>query len=125
VSQTKLVYYQEDDGTVPIADWLARLPEKARAKCAVYLMRLEREGHELRRPIADYLRDGIYELRPTLDGVQYRILYFFHGREAVVASHGLSKEQKVPSAEIERAVRRMDLYKADPQHHTSFPARRS
>jgi hypothetical protein len=32
--------------------------------------------------VADYLRDGIYELRPTFGGIHYRILYFFHGHEA-------------------------------------------
>jgi hypothetical protein len=35
----------------------------------------------LRRPHADYLEDGIYELRWRNGTVQYRILYFFHGRE--------------------------------------------
>ena len=73
----KVVYYMENDGTVPIVEWLAGVPRKASAKCQAYLARLQSEGHELRRPIADYLRDGIHELRPTLGGVHYRILYFF------------------------------------------------
>jgi hypothetical protein len=47
---------------------------------------LEQQGHELRRPIADFLRDGIYELRPSVQGVNYRILYFFSGRNVVVVS---------------------------------------
>src|ERR1035438_1358911 len=81
VPRTKLVYYLEEDGTVPIIDWLAGLPRKATVKCLVYLARLESEGHELRRPIADTLRDGIHELRPSLAGVQYQILNFFHRSE--------------------------------------------
>lgn len=116
--RTKLVYYLEEDGTVPIIDWLAGLPRKATVKCLVYLARLESEGHELRRPIADTLRDGIYELRPSLAGVQYRILYFFHGNEAVVASHGLTKESNVPKAEIERAIQRMKRFRLNPSHRT-------
>src|ERR1019366_4808136 len=55
-----------------------------------------RPGHELRRPIADILRDEIYELRPSHRGVQYRILYFFRDRDVVVLSHGIMKRQKVP-----------------------------
>ena len=55
--------------------WLKTIPPKAQRKCLVYLGQLELEGHELRRPAADLLRDGIYELRPTLQGVHYRILY--------------------------------------------------
>jgi phage-related protein len=121
VPQTKVVYYLEDDGTVPIIEWLGRLPRKANAKCHAYLARLESEGHELRRPIGDTLRDGIHELRPSLAGVHYRILYFFHGNEAVVVSHGLTKESSVPRVEIERAVRRMKRFRADPPNHTFVP----
>jgi phage-related protein len=50
--------------------------------------------------------------------VHYRILYFFHGSEAVVISHGLAKEGKVPGAEIERAIERMARFRANPPKHT-------
>jgi phage-related protein len=119
--RTKVVYYVEDDGTVPVVEWLTGLPRKARAKCQAYLARLQAEGHELRRPIADYLRDGIYELRPSQQGVQYRILYFFQGSEAVVISHGLAKKQEVPAAEIQRAARRMHRFQSDPGRHSFRP----
>ena len=42
-----------------------------------YLLQLEEFGHELKRPAAAYLRDGIYELRPSYQGLHYRLLYFF------------------------------------------------
>jgi len=121
VPRTKLIYYAEWDQTVPILGWLATLSRKANDKCHVYLARLESEGHELRRPTADYLRDGIHELRPSFAGVQYRILYFFHGSEAVVVSHGLTKEGEVPGAEIERAIRRMARFRANPPGHSFVP----
>lgn len=120
---TKLVYYLEEDGTVPILDWLARLSRKSRAKCLVYLERLESEGHELRRPAADYLRDGIHELRPSFAGVHYRMLYFFHGNEVVVVSHGITKERKVPDVEMERAIERMKRFRSNPLSHASIPAK--
>ena len=116
--QTRLVYYAEEDGTVPIVEWLARLPRKANTKCHVYLTRLESEGHELRRPNGDYLRDGIYELRASLGGVHHRILYFFHGAVAAVVSHGLTKERLVPPKEIDRAVERKKRFEANPAKHT-------
>jgi phage-related protein len=75
----------------------------------------------LRRPAADYLRDGIHELRASFAGVQYRILYFFYGNEAVVVSHGLTKEGEVPSVEIERAIERMVRFRADPPTHSFVP----
>ncbi len=111
----------EADGTVPVIEWLGRLPRKASAKCLAYLARLEAEGHDLRRPICDTLRDGIHELRPSLAGVQYRILYFFHGKGAVVVSHGLTKEREVPRAEIERAVERMQRFRQDPAGRSFMP----
>jgi phage-related protein len=123
VPRTKLVYYTEDDGAVPILRWLAKVPRKAGAKCLAYLARLESEGHELRRPIGDLLRDGIYELRPSFAGVHYRILYFFHGDHAVVVSHGLTKEREVPRVEIERAIQRMKRFRSDPAGHTFIPAK--
>lgn len=75
-------------------------------------------GHELRRPESDLLRDGIHELRIGLGGINYRIPYFFDGREAVVVSHGLVKEREVPSGEIELAKRRRRDYLLDPTLHT-------
>ena len=71
-------------------------------------------GHELRRPEADFLRDGIYELRVGLQHVNYRMLYFFHGRTAAVVSDGLVKEAEVPAKEIEKAIERKRNLKRTP-----------
>jgi phage-related protein len=118
--QVEVVFFRAEN-SVPLLEWLEELPPKARDKCYVALERLEAFGHELRRPIADYLRDGIYELRVRLQCVNYRMLYFFHGREIVVVSHGLVKEQKVPPKEIDVAVRRKKRFEADPREHTFNP----
>jgi len=75
-------------------------------------------GHELRRPEADFLRDGIHELRISLQGAQHRVLYFFHGPAAAVISHGLVKERVVPPKEIDRAVERKRRFEANPSKHT-------
>jgi phage-related protein len=72
----EVVFYR-DDGSVPVLEWLDGLPSKARLKCLVRLERLRELGHELRRPEADFLRDGVYELRIGLNHVQYRLLYGF------------------------------------------------
>src|SRR5204863_166520 len=98
--RTHVVLFREANGTVPLLDWLARLPAKVRDKCVVRLERLRELGHELRRPEADFLRDGVYELRIGFRGMNYRILYFLHGEVAAIVSHGLVKERAVPSVEI-------------------------
>ena len=113
-----LVFYQEVTGVSPVLDWLRRIPPKAQSKCRVKMERLAEMGHELRRPEADLLRDKIYELRATLQGVHYRILYFFHGNSIAVLAAGIVKEDRVPPAEIERAIVRKKNFKLNPQKHT-------
>ncbi len=82
------------------------------------LERLAELGHLLRRPEADYLRDGVYELRVTRQGIHHRVLYFFHGRNAVVLTQGLEKESQVPEREIELALHRKSRFECDPERHT-------
>ena len=112
-----VVFYREGDGRAPVLEWLDTLPAKAQDKCRVKIERLGELGHELRRPEADLLRDGIYELRIGFQGINYRILYFFHGRTAAVLAHGLVKERAVPSREIELALTRKRRFEQDPERH--------
>jgi phage-related protein len=116
--RTQVIFYQENNGSIPVLDWLDGLGDKARAKSLVRIERLKELGNQLRRPEADYLRDGIYELRVSLQGIHHRILYFFHGRAVAVLSHGLIKERAVSPKEIELAIRRKDRFEADPTGHT-------
>ena len=85
---TEVVFYRDDDGTVPVLDWLGGLSLKARLKCLVRIERLRELGYDLRRPEADLLRDGVYELRVSLNHVQYRILYSFHTESDADRSEG-------------------------------------
>jgi phage-related protein len=118
VPKTQVVFYREADGAVPVLEWFDDLPAKAQDKCRVRIQRLAELGHELRRPEADLLRDGIYELRVSLQHVNYRILYFFHGRVAAILAHGLTKDNRVPNAAIDQALARKQRYELAPKLHT-------
>ena len=119
---TDVFFYKEpQDDSVPLLDWLDRLPSKAQAKCTDRIDRLGELGHELRRPEADYLRDGIYELRASYQGLHYRMLYFFVGQAVVVLSHGLTKEREVPPREIDRAIDRKNKVELDFERFTFQP----
>jgi len=118
VPRILVVFYQETAGSAPVLEWLDTLPPKAQDKCRVKIERLQALGHELRRPEADFLRDGIHELRIGLQGVNYRILYFFNGKIAAVLAHGLEKERVVPPREIDEAIRRKQRFEQDPGAHT-------
>lgn len=113
-----IILFAEKDGTCPLLEWMDHLPPKAQDKCYVKVERLAEKGHELRRPEADLLRDKIYELRVIHQGIQYRILYFFH--EAVcVISHGFIKKQaEVPDTEIDLALKHMYQFAKEPRIHT-------
>ena len=61
--ETEVVFFAEADGSAPLLRWLDEQPAKIQDKCIVRVERLAAMGHELRRPEADLLRDGICELR--------------------------------------------------------------
>lgn len=107
--RTEVLFFRKADNSVPLLDWLNDLPVKVQAKCIERIDRLGELGHELRRPEADFLRDGISELRASYQGVHYRMLYFFAGKSVVVVSHGVTKERELPAKEIDLAVRRKQL----------------
>jgi phage-related protein len=57
---------------------------KAYETSVAAIERLAQFGHELRRPSVDFLTGGVYELRIRRGRVNYRILYFFHGRNLAI-----------------------------------------
>jgi phage-related protein len=118
IPRTHVVFFRDAEGRVPALEWLDELSDKAKVKCQAKLIRLREMGHELRRPEADYLRHGVYELRIGLSGMNYRILYFFHGSQTVVVSHGIIKERVVPPREIDNAIERKRLFESNPTRHT-------
>ncbi|REJ74966.1 MAG: type II toxin-antitoxin system RelE/ParE family toxin [Planctomycetota bacterium] len=120
--QTEIRVFRDGRGRVPLLEWLddleAREP-RAYVKCLERILALESLGHELRRPRADYLRDGVYELRCRIGRVNYRMLYFFHGSHSAVMSHGFTKEGDIPDSEIDRAVAHKRLVERDSDKHTA------
>lgn len=120
--QSEVFFFREPkEDIVPLLEWLDGLPLKVQAKCIERIDRLAEMGHELRRPEADFLRDGIHELRASHQRAHYRMLYFFAGKAVVVISHGLTKKWAVPPREIDLAVRRKKKAEADFEQFTLRP----
>ncbi len=62
--KTRIIFFQELDGTVPLLTWLDALrPKRVKAKCIALIKLLAQLGYELHRPHSDILRDGIRELQ--------------------------------------------------------------
>ena len=106
--ETKLYsiyYYIDERGNNPVKDFINSLSLKEQAKVFAYIVELKNQGHRLRRPIADYLRDGIYELRPKKN----RIFYFFFLKGIAVLVHAIIKKTaKVPERDIELCLKRRE-----------------
>jgi len=119
---TDVVFYKDRSGAVPVLAWLDELQSTDRigwANCVARIERLAEVGHQLRRPEAEYLRDGILELRAKHGHVQYRLLYFFFGKNVAVLAHSIVKEgSAMPAMDIERALRRKAEVEKNSKLHT-------
>lgn len=119
---TQVLFYQDENGQSPVVEWFQELrgsDPRGFANCLARVRLLAQFGHELRRPAADFLRDGIHELRAKHGRVQYRVLYFFHGRNIAVLGHALVKKGlAVPDIDIERALQRKRRFERNPAAHT-------
>lgn len=116
---TTVYFYREGD-SVPVLDWLrelAKRDKKAFDKCRVRIQLLAENGSELRRPVADFLDNGIYELRISHKRQNFRILYAFVGQNVTLLTNGLTKEDRVPPAEIAKAIERRKRYESNPTEH--------
>jgi len=100
----ELVFYETKTGRAPALEFLRSQTKPVRAEGGWLLEQLQKYGNSLGRPAVAFLEDGIYELRWQVERNEYRLLFFFSGREIVVVTHGFSKKSKrVPKAEIARA----------------------
>ena len=117
----RIVFFKDAQGGIPVVEWLRTVrfrdpPLYFRA--GVLIGELAAKGYEMRRPRVEYLGQGLYELRLRSGHIQIRILYFFHGREVVVLSSVLRKEDRIPPIELGRAARRKSEFEANPREHS-------
>lgn len=103
---SNIYYFLDERGRNPVKEFIDSLPIKEQAKVFAYLIELKNQGYNLRRPIADYVGNGIYELRPKNN----RIFYFFFLKERVVLVHAVRKKtKKIPPKDFKLSIRRKAL----------------
>lgn len=104
MGRKRVVYYVDARGDSPVLEDIRALVLKEQQKIFAYISLLEERGEELRRPMADYVGDKLYELRPKA----HRVLYFFLLKEYVVIAHLFRKKtDRLPEAEKRVALSRM------------------
>ncbi len=69
-------FYEQENGHVPVEQFLQNLDPKARAKAVREIELLREFGTELREPYSKFLQKGLFELRIRISRRIYRIFYF-------------------------------------------------
>jgi hypothetical protein len=84
--------------------WLEFLPDSHHRKVEEYVELLATLGPQTPMPFARPLEDGVYELRPTLGGVNTRVTYWFAPERRVVLLTVFRKTRMHEAAQIDRAT---------------------
>lgn len=103
-------FYETEDGTEPVKEFLKTLDDKLMAKMVKTIELLAVNGTDLREPYSKPLRNGIFEVRAKVGTDAARVLYFFViGKKIILTNGFVKKTQKTPAKEIETA----EKYRAD------------
>jgi putative addiction module killer protein len=85
-----VAYWENDDGSCPVQDWLDSLPQPQLKMVAKKLILLEKCGNELKMPHSKPLKQGLFELRELSFGL--RIYYCFAGNKIIILLHAAGKK---------------------------------
>ena len=112
---TEIVFYQRENGKIPVKEFLVSLPAKLRAKAFRDIELLQQYGGELIEPYVKAIKGkknkGLYELRIKYGNDIARIFYFTYINNKYVLLHGfIKKTLATPPREIAKALSYMEDY---------------
>ncbi|MEA3360211.1 MAG: type II toxin-antitoxin system RelE/ParE family toxin [Thermodesulfobacteriota bacterium] len=100
----RVIFYRSASGKCPIEKFIEDLPVEDAEEVVASIAVLKELGNKARRPLSDYLEDGIYELRARRFKKQFRVLYAFAGRQTILLLTGFVKKSKaVPNQKMKKA----------------------
>ena len=111
-------FYRTPTGARPVRDWLLSLTEEVRREIGSDIERVQWQW-PVGKPRVDGFGGGLYEVRTSHEGEQYRVLFYVGGdalvqvdgesrRGTMVLVHGIHKKtQKTPATVIALARKRM------------------
>ena len=106
-----IIFYEKENGTAPVQEFLDALPTKHLAKALRDIDVLEEFGPALREPHAKHISGKLWELRVKSASDISRIFYFVHIGKDIILLHGfVKKSDKTPKREIETASKYFDDY---------------
>jgi phage-related protein len=100
-----IIFYEKENGTTPVQDFLDKLPLKHQAKALRDIDVLEKYGTALTEPHVKHIKKSkLWELRIKSASDISRVFYFISVGKDIVLLHGfVKKTQKTPNREIEIA----------------------
>ncbi len=102
-----IYYYKDIGGRDHIKNFIDSLDIHDQQKALAYIALLKEHGHNLRRPIADNIGNGLYELRPKGN----RVFYFFFLKDSAVLVHAIKKKtDEISKSDIQISLRRKNEF---------------
>ena len=99
-----LIFYRNISGHCPVEKFINGLPDEDAEEVVASIAALKELGNKARRPLVDYVEDGIYELRARRLKKRLRVLYTFTGKQIILLLTGfVKKSNTVPPREIKKA----------------------
>jgi phage-related protein len=90
-------FYRTPNGSEPVRDWLLSLPAEVRKEIGGDIRNVQ-QGWTLGKPYVDGFGHGLYEVRTSQRGDQFRV-FFVIIEGTMVLLHGFQKKtQKTPAA---------------------------
>lgn len=106
-----VIFYEKEEGTIPVQEFLDRLPVKHHAKALRDIDILEKYGAALTEPHVKHIEGKLWELRIKSASDISRIFYFIAIGQNIVLLHGfVKKTQRTPDREIRIANAYLEDY---------------
>lgn len=90
----RIEYFVEDNGRVPVREFLASLDAKTYARFQWSIEQLRLRNTQAKYPLVRPLAGKIWELREESTTNIYRILYCFGAGRRILLLHGLAKKHR-------------------------------
>ena len=107
-------FFREEDGTLPVLQWLNGLPEGIRGKVIARIDLLKKGGPTLDFPYTSQIEGKLREARLRMGKTRYRVLYFFDETRTAILLHGFTK-QTASVEESDKRIGRMRMAKHEAQ----------
>ena len=99
-------FYASATGNEPVREWLKSLPSAVRQEIGADIGQVQWTW-PVGKPLVDGFGAGLFEVRTSLEGNIYRVLFCLAGATMVLLHGFQKKSQKTPKAEVTLARRRM------------------